>query len=109
MGKVLDEALSKALAELEPALRIDWSNTDELDDVNVEVVAARSLLETIAETAEEIVPSQWHEHLPSLEAWVRAETDEHFGQIDQLPMRLKLIGVLFGSDIVLRLLQGYIR
>ena len=29
-----------------------------------------------------------------LEAWASAATDEHFGQKDQLPMRLKLVGAL---------------
>jgi len=106
---MLGEALTKILGELEHALRIDWSNTDEVDEANFEVIAARSLLLEVADLPHEKIPYQWRKDLPSLQAWVRAETDEHFGQVDLLPMRLKLLGLLFGSEAILELLREYIR
>jgi len=108
-GVVVSDALSNILVELESALRIDWSDTDELADASHEVVLARSTLETVAELGRDKVPAEWRDGLVSLEAWVRAETDEHFGQVKQLPMRLKLIGLLFGAGTVLELLRGYIQ
>ena len=41
-----------------------------------------------------VVLSEQRKDTGSLEAWVDAETDEYFGQKDQLPMRLNLIGAV---------------
>ena len=41
-----------------------------------------------------VVLSEQRKDTGSLEAWASAAMDEHFGQKDQLPMRLKLVGAL---------------
>ena len=47
-GLPLNAVLSKILAKLELALRINWSTTDEEDEASFEIVAARPLLLEVA-------------------------------------------------------------
>jgi hypothetical protein len=104
----LNEKLSKLLAELEPALQIDWSNIDEVDGASAKVVDSRSRLENFAELARGAAVNLLDHDLTSLDVWVRAETDEHFGQKSQSAMRLKLVGLLFGTEKIRELLSGYV-